>query len=209
MPSAPTHVLRPRRLLLVGMMGSGKSTLGRALEQRLGWPYLDNDRLVETATGASSRELLAIGGTEAVRTGEAVALRIGIGTKPPAIIGVAAGTILDPELRAELEEAGDVIWLRGRPETLVRRVLAVDEHDEGRHRPWHAGGPETAASWFAAEDAARRPLYGAMADFVVDVDTPDGGDRAVDEMVEQVLVWLARPGVERRSLTNGRLRATR
>lgn len=209
MPRAPSHRLRPRRLLLVGMMGSGKSTLGRELEVRLGWPYLDNDRLLETATGASARELLASGGTEAVRAGEAVALRIAIATRPPAIVGVAAGTILDADLRAELDSAGDVVWLRGRTETLVRRVLAKDQDEEGDHRPWHGGGPETAAAWFREQDVLRAPLYASIADLVVDIETPAGADRTVEELADQVVVWLARPAVERRALTNGhRLRGT-
>lgn len=198
-----SHDIPPRRLLLVGMMGSGKSTLGRALERRLGWPYLDNDVLLGVATGASARELLASGGTDAVRVGEAAALRIAMANRPPVIVGVAAGTILDEDLRRELDALGDVVWLRGRPETLVRRVLANDHHDDGRHRPWHGGGPETAAAWFRAEDARRGPLYASVADLVIDIATPGGADRPVEVLVEQVLGWLARPDVDRRTLDNG------
>jgi len=203
MADRTTHAIRPRRLLLIGMMGSGKSTLGHALAERLAWPYLDNDRLLETATGASARELLAAGGTEAVRAGEALALRIAIATRPPAILGAAAGAILDADLRAELDAAGDVVWLRGRPETLVRRVLAKDQDEEGDHRPWHGRGRETAAAWFREQEALRAPLYASVADLVVDIETPAGADRTVGELAEHVLVWLARPGVERRALTDG------
>jgi len=90
MADRTTHAIGPRRLLLIGMMGSGKSTLGRALEQRLGWPYLDNDRILEAATGSSARELLAAGGERALRTGEGAALRYACATRPPAIAGIAA-----------------------------------------------------------------------------------------------------------------------
>lgn len=207
MADRTTHAIRPRRLLLIGMMGSGKSTLGRALEQRLGWPYLDNDRILEAATGSSARELLVAGGTDALRAGEAAALRYACATRPPAIAGIAAGTILDADLRAEIDAAGDVVWLRGRPETLVRRVLAKDQDEEGDHRPWHGGGRETAAAWFREEHARRSALYASIADLVVDIEAPAGADRTVEELADQVLVWLARPGVERRALGDGRLPA--
>jgi len=208
MADRTTHAIGPRRLLLIGMMGSGKSTLGRALEQRLGWPYLDNDRILEAATGSSARELLAAGGERALRTGEGAALRYACATRPPAIAGIAAGTILDGELRRELEAAGDVVWLRGRPEVLARRALASGRHAApGRHRPWLTRGPESTAGWFAAEDTRRAPLYASVADLVVDVATPHGGDRPVDELVEQILLWLARPAVARRAPGDGYLPA--
>ena len=203
MADRTSHAIRPRRLLLIGMMGSGKSTLGRALERRLGWPYLDNDRILEAATGSNARELLAGGGEDALRAGEGAALRVAVTTRPPAIVGIAAGTILDDELRRELDAAGDVVWLRGRPETLARRALATEQRTEGRHRPWLADGPEATRAWFAGEDERRSPGYASVADLIVDVDVPAGADRPVEELVEQVLVWLARPAADRRGLGNG------
>ena len=78
------------------MMGSGKSTIGRLLSEATGWPYIDNDELVRRSRGATARQILAERGEDRLRDAESDALMLGIETPPPAVVGVAAGTILDP-----------------------------------------------------------------------------------------------------------------
>jgi shikimate kinase len=182
MPASPA----PRRILLVGMMGSGKSTIGRELAARLGWPYVDNDDLVHRAAGQTARELLAAGGTAAVRAAEAAALDAGLAEPPPVIVGVAAGTILDASARARLARAGTVVWLRARPATLVRRTAAVHDDPSGAHRPWY-GGRAGAAAWFETEDERREPLYAAVADVVVNAERADGTEHSPAELAEAVV----------------------
>src|SRR3954447_25539389 len=72
-----TSELVPQRLLLIGMMGSGKSTIGRGLPAATGWQFLDNDELLERRTGRTARDLRAAG-VDALRDGESAALHEGI-----------------------------------------------------------------------------------------------------------------------------------
>jgi shikimate kinase len=147
------------RVILIGMMGSGKSTIGRLLSDATGWPYVDNDDLVRRATGSNPRELLAAEGEAAMRAAESRALADGVRTAPPAIVGAAAGTILDPANRELLRDGGVVVWLRADPGVLAERASGAE------HRPWLEGD---AAGWMREATAARDPLYASVADVVVD-----------------------------------------
>ena len=150
------------RVALIGMMGSGKTTIGNLLAEATGWPYLDNDALVRRRYGSTARELLAEGGRARLREAEASALALGLELPPPVIIGVAAGTILEPENREMLRAGGIVVWLRAATATLIGRAL--DEE----HRPF----VDTAGSaWIVDAAIEREPLYRAAADLIVDTDT--------------------------------------
>lgn len=165
----------PRRVALMGMMGSGKSTIGRLLAQQTGWPYHDNDVLVEGASRAQARELLAERGEAALRQAESEALAVGLNQPEPCIIAVAGGTILDAANRDRLAGAL-VVWLRARPEALARRARGA------AHRPWL----ETdAAGWMRRTLLEREPLYEAVADLVVDTD-----GRRPEAAVADIVAWL-------------------
>lgn len=153
MASAP-----PCRVILLGMMGSGKTTLGRTLARLTGWPYHDNDALLAAATGRTARDL-ALESTAALRDAEAAALELAVRQEPPAIVAAAAGIVLDPALRDALTPAGTVVWLHAPPEILALRAAG------GAHRPWL---DEDAAAWIARTAAEREPLYRAAADLEVD-----------------------------------------
>jgi shikimate kinase len=160
------------RILLVGMMGSGKSSVGRALSRRTGWPFVDNDALVEQVTGMTARQLLAERGVQAMRAAEADALRAGARLAPPAIVAVAAGTILDPAQRGLMAAAGLVVWLRAPASVLAARAVGAD------HRPWLDDDP---VGWFERAIGERDPLYATVADLEVDtgVTGPDGAADAI------------------------------
>src|SRR5215212_5614311 len=108
------HPSRADRLILVGMMGSGKTTVGRLLAARTGWRYLDNDELLSEATRRSAREIARFGEPE-LRAAESAALLRGLNAQPPVIVGSAAGAVLDTRNRAAIADAGTVVWLRARP----------------------------------------------------------------------------------------------
>ncbi len=147
------------RVVLVGMMGSGKSSVGRALAARTGWPFVDNDALVERATGRTARQLLADEGEAAMRAAESAALRAGLEMAPPVIVAAAAGTVLDPADREVTAGRGHVVWLRAPAEVLAARAAGAE------HRPWLDDDP---VAWFRRTLRERDPLYAAMADLEVD-----------------------------------------
>lgn len=169
----------PCRLLLVGMMGSGKSTIGRLLADATGWPYLDNDDLVARTRGATSRAIAERGGTDAVRAAESAALAIGLTQEPPCIIGVAAGTVLDPENRAKMRDGGIVVWLDADPLTLATRAVG------GAHRPWLDDDPR---SWMRATAERRAPLYAELADIHADTGSegPSGSVRSIIHRLDEL-----------------------
>jgi shikimate kinase len=176
LPSRP----RDARVVLIGMMGSGKSSVGRALAGATGWEFVDNDALVERATGRTARELLAERGEDAMRDAESAALHAGLSLPPPVIVAVAAGTVLDPDDRARLAAEEPVVWLYAPASVLAARAVGSS------HRPWLDDDPE---AWFERTIEERRPLYEAVADLVVDtaVTSPDG-------VVEVVLGMLSTGG---------------
>jgi shikimate kinase len=159
------------------MMGSGKSTVGRFLAKATGWHYVDNDELVLGAHGATPRQLLAEHGEAAMRRAESEALAAGIALPPPAIVGVAAGVILDAADREALRSGGIVVWLRAPAEELAERAAGAE------HRPWLDTDPR---AWMRAAVAERDPLYASVADHTIDT----AGDRA--EVVAGLLDWLRR-----------------
>ncbi|MGH2930450.1 MAG: shikimate kinase, partial [Solirubrobacteraceae bacterium] len=168
---AKTPAAAPRRLLLVGMMGAGKTTVGELVAHRLGWRYVDSDTEVEALTGRSVKELFESGGEQAFRPAESTALAAALSDGEPAVVSVAGGAVLDPTNRALLRDAGTVVWLRARPETLLGRVLA----DSARAANDRAGGEDhrpllehDPAGTLARLDRDRRLLYEEVADVVVD-----------------------------------------
>ncbi|HEY8171413.1 MAG TPA: shikimate kinase [Candidatus Limnocylindria bacterium] len=166
----------PIRIVLIGMMGSGKSSVGHALAARTGWPFVDNDALVEGVTGLSAREHLESMGETELRRVEADALSAALAHPPPVIVSAAGGTILDAGHRSALADAGFVVWLRGPAGVLAARAAGAG------HRPWLDGD---AQAWFDTALAAREPLYAGVADLVLDIEALDPFDAAA-RIVEEV-----------------------
>ena len=149
------------RVLLVGMMGAGKTTVGRELSARTGWPYLDNDELVERATGHTAKQLLGLGVAE-LRRAESAALGQALRVAPPLIAAIPAGVIADAGDRERLRGGGGlVVWLRAKIETLLDRL------GNDIDRPWLRPDPETALRRLYA---GRDRYYAEVADLTVDVD---------------------------------------
>jgi shikimate kinase len=164
----------PEHLVLVGMMGSGKSTIGRIVAERLERPLIDSDEVIEAATGRTVRDIFAADGEETFRALEAEALRDALATDEPAVIAAAGGVVLRPENRRLLRESGArVVWLMADPTLLIERVRS------GMHRPLLDDDPEGTLQRMWDE---RQPLYQEVADAIVSVD-----GRSITEVVEAVL----------------------
>jgi shikimate kinase len=165
MRARPGFAGKGDRVVLVGMMGSGKSTVGRLFAERTGWPYLDNDELLARGSKTTAKGLAAKG-EAGLRRAESDALRLGLECEPPCIVGAAAGTILDEGNRRALRDRSLVVWLRASVATLSRRAVGA------AHRPWLEGDAD---GWLKAAVAERDPLYAGVADVVVETDgrTPE------------------------------------
>lgn len=161
-------------LVLVGLMGVGKTTVGRRLADRLGRPFHDSDQMIEARTGRTVREIFADDGEEAFRDLEAQVLLEGLADPTPSVIAGAGGIVLRPENRAALAaHGGRVVWLRAEPSTLVDRVTG------GGHRPLLDDDP---AGTLARMQEAREGLYREVADVIITVD-----NRSIEDVVEAVL----------------------
>lgn len=102
-------------------MGAGKSTVGGLLARRMGWPFVDLDRRVETELGMTVAQIFRTLGEPAFRAAEAAALRSALGDAP-SVVAVGGGTLCDAALRAEARRRARVITLEVGPEEALRRI---------------------------------------------------------------------------------------
>jgi XRE family aerobic/anaerobic benzoate catabolism transcriptional regulator len=150
----------PLRVALLGLRGAGKSTVGSALAERLGVPFVELDAVVEEAAGLPLAELFAVHGEATYRRLEREALARVLADARPAVIAVGGGLVTDRETYAMLRRSCVTVWLRARPEEHMQRVSR-----QGDLRPM--ARRSDAMAELTSILAARAPLY-AEADHVVD-----------------------------------------
>lgn len=159
-----------RHLALLGLMGSGKTTVGQLVADDLGWPLVDSDLVVQDRTGMTVAELWERGGEPAYRPHEREAVTQALAQPGPSVVAVAAGAIEDPVARASIDQAGVLrVWLRARPETVSARIGSSD------HRPLITDDP---FALLAAQADQRAPAYAEAADLVLDVEGHEPADLA-------------------------------
>jgi shikimate kinase len=163
-----TRSTKSDHVVLVGLMGTGKSTVGRRLAALLDRPLVDNDEQIRAATGLSVAEISLQAGIPEMRRLESAALARALASPVPAVITAAAGTILDEQARRLLREPF-VVWLRAEPATLAGRVAADPL------RPLLGDQPEAVLEALGQQ---RSPLYREVADLAVQVDGIDPADVA-------------------------------
>jgi shikimate kinase len=178
-----------RHVVLVGLMGSGKTTVGAVLARRLGLPFSDGDALLEVATGHSAAALRDREGAAALHLAEARVLRDALASSAPAVIAAAAAVVDDPACRAALRAPGvAVAWLRADPAVLGRRFEA-GVGGGGAHRPAYGEDPHA----FLAAQARRRAARFAACRPLVVIDTGVLGPEEAAQRIE-IAVGTARPG---------------
>lgn len=156
------NAIQDRKIVLVGMMGSGKSSAGRRLAKALNFEFIDLDRSIEARCGRSIRDIFASGGEGEFRDLEHEELRRALEEPGSWVIAAGGGVVVRETARALLAKANDVIWLRADVDVLAERV------SRGRdHRPLVDGDPRTRLAALLAE---REDLYRSVATAVVEVD---------------------------------------
>lgn len=163
-----------KHLVLVGMMGTGKSTVGRVIARKLDRPLLDSDELIEERTGRTVREIWSADGEDAFRALETEMLIATLAVEEPAVIAAAGGVVLAEANRAALADAdAHVVWLLASVDVLIDRVK------NGTHRPLLDDDPERVLRQMFAD---REELYRDAADAIVSVD-----NRSIHDVAQAVL----------------------
>ena len=116
-----TALLAGRPIVLVGMMGAGKTTVGRRLAARLGRHFVDSDEEVEKAAGMSIEDIFATRGEADFRAGE-VRVIARLLKEPDVVIGTGGGAFMNPETRASVKSSAISVWIKADFELLFARV---------------------------------------------------------------------------------------
>ncbi len=174
-----------RHLACIGLMGAGKSTVGRLVAERLGWAFVDVDEVIEARTGCEVSQLWDVGGEGAYRPMERDVVVEALESSECSVLATPGGVVLDHDATSAIETADVVsVYLRARPDTLAVRIMADD-----RLRPLLSNHPESAVqTMFAARDHC----YEDLSDHVVQVDDL-GPEEAAEAVIEVLTGSLLRP----------------
>jgi shikimate kinase len=164
-----------RSIVLVGMMGAGKSSIGRRLAARLGIPFADADAEIEEAAGMSVEDIFEAHGELSFRSGEArvIARLLENG---PQVLATGGGAFINPQTRARIHEKGISVWLRADMDVLARRLRRRSD------RPLLKTGDPTAT--LTRLLAVREPIYREAHLAVLSRDVPH------EVIVEEIMVAL-------------------
>ncbi len=162
-PAGGASLAAPRTIALVGLMGAGKSCIGRLLATALDLPFVDADKEIEAAAGCSVEDIFAAHGEAAFRDGERRVIARLL-TQPKMVLATGGGAFMDPETRRLILDRATSVWLRADVDLLLRRTARRN------NRPLlKRGDPREILARLIKE---RYPVY-AEADVVVDsVDGP-------------------------------------
>ncbi len=174
--------LGSRSIVLVGMMGAGKSSVGKRLARRLSLPFADADTEIEQAAGMTIPEIFAHHGEPAFRDGEKKVIARLLETGPM-VLATGGGAFMNAETRTAIARHGVSVWLKAELDLLLRRVRRRDD------RPLLK--TEDPAGTLARLIDLRYPVYAEAAVTVVSQDVPQ--DVMVEEVLDALLAHLAAP----------------
>ena len=161
---------------LIGLPGSGKTTVGRQLARRLQLPFVDSDHEIEIRIGCSIREFFEREGESRFRDIEEDVLDF-LTQAPAKVVSTGGGAVLRPANRRHLHERGSVVYLKSTPEELFRRL----RHDSNRPLLQVADPLLKLKNLYAERD----PLYREVAHFVLETGRP-----SVSSLVNMILMQL-------------------
>jgi shikimate kinase / 3-dehydroquinate synthase len=176
----PPEALAGRSIVLVGLMGAGKTSIGRRLAARLGLPFRDADAEIELAAGCTIPELFSRYGEGDFRAGERRVIRRLL-SGDPLVLAFGGGAFMDPDTRAAVREESVSVWLRCPLQTLLRRVAGRD------NRPLLADGDPAEVLQRLID--VRYPVY-AEADVIVDC-MDESPDATTSRVMNALLDWRA------------------
>lgn len=164
-------------VLLVGFMGAGKSTVGRLLARRLGVPFFDLDRLIESEEGMSVADIFSAEGEAGFRDAESRVL-CKLERAASSVVACGGGVVVREENRALLPRLGTVVFLRVEAETVFGRISDLTS------RPLLASGDVEGAKRLMAE---RDPLYLSVADHIVNTEgkSPTELEQEIESLLER------------------------
>jgi shikimate kinase len=172
-------------IVLVGLPGSGKSTVGRQLARRLQLPFFDSDHVIERQLGCSIREYFEREGEDRFRDVEESVIDQ-LTQNPNCVLSTGGGVVLRPANRQHLRERGQVVYLNSSPDELFRRL----RHDVNRPLLQVADPLDRLRELFTQRD----PLYRETAHFIIETGRP-----SVATLVNMILMQLELAGVLPRS----------
>jgi shikimate kinase len=177
--AALVAVLGPRSLVLVGMMGAGKSSIGRRLAVRLGIGFADADNEIETAHRMTIPDIFSTYGEAYFRSGETrvIARLLESG---PQVLATGGGAFMNPETRGAIRAQGISIWLKAEFDVLMRRIKRRQD------RPLLK--TEDPGETLRALIAERYPVYGEADITIQSREVPH--EKIVDEIVGALAAWL-------------------
>ena len=168
---------------LVGMPGSGKSTVGRHVARHIGLPFVDTDHLIEQRIGCSIRDYFETQGEAAFRDVEQSVIDE-VTQLHDHVVATGGGAVLREANRQALHSRGTVVYLRSTPEDLARRL----RHDT--HRPLLQQGGADPLRRLRSLFQERDPLYRSTAHFIIETGRP-----SVHSLVNMVLMQLELAGI--------------
>jgi shikimate kinase len=185
-----TAALGKRCVVLIGMMGAGKSTIGRRVAARLRLPFLDADTEIEAAAGMSIPDIFEAHGEPHFRDGEArVIARLLEGG--PAVVATGGGAFMREETRNRVRDKAVSIWLKADADVIMKRVRRRSD------RPLlQNADPEGTVSRLLGE---REPVYGTADLTILSRDVPH--DRIVDECIEALHAKLCAAAPDKIDIT--------
>ncbi len=174
-----TETQLPRHVVLIGMMGVGKTTVGRLLAARLGYAFWDNDEALEAATGTTADEMQSERGQLELHKSEDALLYEALESPAPTVYAAAASVVLNPQVLS----GAFTVWLRATVSDEELNIARSGQH----HRPL----PPDAAAFLEQLNKVRMPAYARAANAIVDAaDDPAG---TCERVMESLGAVRARP----------------